>query len=49
MCDLSQAIITARECFSLPRNLEDVLDGIPMRELEEYMDKRKGKQALGEQ
>ena len=29
----------------MPKNLEDILDGIPQKELEEYLDQRKGKQA----
>ena len=44
MCnDYSTAIIAARQQFSMPKNLKDVLDGIPQRELEEYLDKRKAK------
>ena len=32
----------------LPPEIIDELDCIPLRELEEYMDKRKGKQVLKE-
>jgi hypothetical protein len=42
MCDYSTAIIAARQHCAMPKNLKDILDGIPQQELEEYLDRRKG-------
>ena len=46
MCSHEAAIIAARQAI-MPKNLKDILDGIPQKELEEYLDQRKGKQTIG--